>query len=852
MDHTGLCVLLSLPTASVIVYPYSLFYPGETVTLQCDIPGYTDWTYHWYQNNQLHPSLTSKIITFTITLTGPDGLFSCEGTRTDRPQWSQRSAPFAISVTALPTASVIVYPYSPFYPGETVTLQCDIPGYTDWTYHWYQNNQLHPSLTSKIITFTITLTGPDGLFSCEGTRTDRPQWSQRSAPFAISVTGNRPTAKLSSDQNAVFTGDSVTLSCTVESSGWTFYWYRISQVSQPVFTSSVFSYTLSQVTVSDGGQYWCRAGKGNPVYYTLYSKPVQIQVTERPVAVLTLQPNWPQIFIGETVTLRCVIQGGDINWQYTFYSNSNIMYNTNPVYRISAEYTSQSGQYTCVGVKGNTRSETSQSVQLTVSYKPKAVLSISPQWLNPGDSVNLSCKVKVSSAGWRFFWYKMFPYRAGSPSLLDMSYSVELLSENGTEESYNMSPAGSADTGGYVCRAGRGDPVYYTDYSKPQFLWSGELQASVSLKINLSRTQQFLWKTLSLSCELKGNTTGWRLMRNTETGVESGCPSYQGSITGTTCTRRSIYTGDSGVYWCESGSGEYSNAVNITVHAGDVILESPVHPVSEGESVTLRCLYKHQGTNPNNKADFYKDRVLISSETTGEMTIPEVSKSDEGFYKCTSDQGESRESWVTVRSVPPGYFTSVLVGVIVGMGVAGALLVILLVLLCRYQNSKGSCCHRVFWPIHLQSTNQDPQQDQGSTQVQSPDSGYTGQQYGQSPDAGYTVFCPTDAANIYCMICHSDNDNDAAGASAGPGDVTYAQVQLKMLNKKNKEKSASLKEDSVYSEVNTGKATAAAGLVDVTYAEIYLRNKLKIKKKKGSRTQPEPESVYSQVKPDTA
>ncbi|XP_028975540.1 basement membrane-specific heparan sulfate proteoglycan core protein-like isoform X6 [Esox lucius] len=765
MDHTGLCVLLllnnliccglsqALPTASVIVYPYSLFYPGETVTLQCDIPGYTDWTYHWYQNNQLHPSLTSKIITFTITLTGPDGLFSCEGTRTDRPQWSQRSAPFAISVTALPTASVIVYPYSPFYPGETVTLQCDIPGYTDWTYHWYQNNQLHPSLTSKIITFTITLTGPDGLFSCEGTRTDRPQWSQRSAPFAISVTGNRPTAKLSSDQNAVFTGDSVTLSCTVESSGWTFYWYRISQVSQPVFTSSVFSYTLSQVTVSDGGQYWCRAGKGNPVYYTLYSKPVQIQVTERPVAVLTLQPNWPQIFIGETVTLRCVIQGGDINWQYTFYSNSNIMYNTNPVYRISAEYTSQSGQYTCVGVKGNTRSETSQSVQLTVSYKPKAVLSISPQWLNPGDSVNLSCKVKVSSAGWRFFWYKMFPYRAGSPSLLDMSYSVELLSENGTEESYNMSPAGSADTGGYVCR---------------------------------------------------------------------------------------------------SGSGEYSNAVNITVHAGDVILESPVHPVSEGESVTLRCLYKHQGTNPNNKADFYKDRVLISSETTGEMTIPEVSKSDEGFYKCTSDQGESRESWVTVRSVPPGYFTSVLVGVIVGMGVAGALLVILLVLLCRYQNSKGSCCHRVFWPIHLQSTNQDPQQDQGSTQVQSPDSGYTGQQYGQSPDAGYTVFCPTDAANIYCMICHSDNDNDAAGASAGPGDVTYAQVQLKMLNKKNKEKSASLKEDSVYSEVNTGKATAAAGLVDVTYAEIYLRNKLKIKKKKGSRTQPEPESVYSQVKPDTA
>ncbi|XP_031688048.1 LOW QUALITY PROTEIN: natural killer cell receptor 2B4-like [Oncorhynchus kisutch] len=33
------------------------------------------------------------------------------------------------------------------------------------------------------------------------------------------------------------------------------------------------------------------------------------------------------------------------------------------------------------------------------------------------------------------------------------------------------------------------------------------------------------------------------------------------------------------------------------------------------------------------------------------MTIPVVSKSDEGFYKYTSNEGESPESWVTVRGV---------------------------------------------------------------------------------------------------------------------------------------------------------------------------------------------------------
>ncbi|XP_071234994.1 low affinity immunoglobulin gamma Fc region receptor III-A-like [Salvelinus alpinus] len=113
----------------------------------------------------------------------------------------------------------------------------------------------------------------------------------------------------------------------------------------------------------------------------------------------------------------------------------------------------------------------------------------------------------------------------------------------------------------------------------------------------------------------------------------------------------SLIPSDSGVYWCESGSGEHSNAVNITVPAGAVILESPALPVTEGDSVTLRCRY--QGTPSNLTADFYKDGSLIRTETTGEMTIPAVSKSDEGLYKCTNSEGESPESWMTVTAAVP-------------------------------------------------------------------------------------------------------------------------------------------------------------------------------------------------------
>eukprot|EP00063_Salmo_salar_P037221 XP_014012056.1 PREDICTED: uncharacterized protein LOC106578034 [Salmo salar] len=412
-----------------------------------------------------------------------------------------------------------------------------------------------------------------------------------------------------------------------------------------------------------------------------------------------------------------------------------------------------------------------------------------------------------------------------------------------TEDSYTLIPAGATPTGGYVCRAGRGDPVYHTLYSQPQFLWSGDLHPSVSLTVNPNTTQHFTSKSLSLSCELKENSTGWRLKRYTETAWPSQCPSTWRSITESTCTITSLDTWYSGVFWCETGSGEYSNAVNITVNAGDVILESPVHPVTEGDSVTLTCTFRYQETNPKLKTDFYKDGVLIKNETTGEMTIPTVSKSDEGFYKCKSGERESPESWVTVRVSPvvsPGSSTSVLVGVVVGLVVAGVLLVILLVLLWRYQNRKGSCFNRIFWPLQPQITNQDPQQDQGSTQGQTPDTVYTHLQHGD--------------ANIYDTINPSDNnDNDAAGASAaGPSHVTYAQIQLKRLDKKKKEKRDYLKENPVYSEVKTGKATAAAGHFDVTYAEVELQKKVKAKKKREKPIPPKAESVYSLVKPYTA
>ncbi|KAK6291899.1 hypothetical protein J4Q44_G00376840 [Coregonus suidteri] len=414
--------------------------------------------------------------------------------------------------------SVSVSPQGLLYSGETVTLQCVIPGYTDWTLLLVQKQQQRlPDETSKVINITIpiTQTGLVGQYRCEGTRTDRPQTSQPSGGHHYQC--HCSAHGLSEDSH---------------STGSPLHWRDQSLCSVTYHTTQAGRTDVSEtqqelpiqtrknsISLPDqAGQYKCFGTRRGRPQKSYLSSALPIIITEKPIAVLTLQPNWTHIFIRETVTMRCDIQGGDTDWQYEWCKNGHPVYfNRKSEYRISPVNVSSSGSYTCEGVKGSKFSKTSDAVQLTVSDQPKAVLSIYPQWLNPGDSVSLSCEVDKTSTGWMFSWYRTVP------TLTEQSYSFQRLPEAGngtTEDSNTLIPAGPTPTGGYVCRAGRGDPVYDTLYSEPQFLWSGDLQPSVSLRISPNTTQHFTSKSLSLSCEEKGNSTGWRLMSYRERGVK--------------------------------------------------------------------------------------------------------------------------------------------------------------------------------------------------------------------------------------------------------------------------------------------------------------------------------------------
>ncbi|XP_036002898.1 uncharacterized protein LOC118565921 [Fundulus heteroclitus] len=157
-------------------------------------------------------------------------------------------------------------------------------------------------------------------------------------------------------------------------------------------------------------------------------------------------------------------------------------------------------------------------------------------------------------------------------------------------------------------------------------------------------------------------------------------------MTGSSCTIN-LLQHHSGVYWCESGSGDFSNAVNITVQNYDgFILVSPVHPVTEGDPVTLSCRDKQQKLL--SKVFFYHNDKLLHNDNREELNISVVSKSHEGFYKCQHSGKESPQSWMAVReSLSSPVSSSFSVMLILGP-IIGVMLIILLLLLWYYRQSK--------------------------------------------------------------------------------------------------------------------------------------------------------------------
>ncbi|KAI5104580.1 Fc receptor-like protein 5 [Silurus meridionalis] len=446
------------PKPVVIITPGTHVFSGEKVSFKCELQGGdTEWTYSWYKTDNRNPlfSTTQEFSRDSVT-DSDSGEYTCSGRRHSDSQSSEISDPVTLTVSERPKPVVIITPGKHVFRREKVTFKCELQGGdTEWTYSWYKNNNRNPPFSTTQEFSRVSVTDSDsGEYTCSGRRHSDFQSSEISDSVTLTVSERpKPVVNIKPGKQ-VFRGEKVTFQCDLNGGGdtqWTYSWYKKRYGQNPYDTTHHSTLYISSVTDSDSDKYTC-SGTRSDSQKSEISDPVTLTVSERPKPVVIITPG-KQVFRREKVTFKCELQGGDTKWTYSWNKtdNRNPSFSTTQEFSCDSVTDSDSGEYTCSGRRrsDSQSSGISDPVTLTVSGKPKPVLTSNLQEVLTGNSVTLNCTLNLQSEGWKFYWSKHTQSR--DPESKENHYSIRSVSVS--------------DGGQYWCRAGRGNPVYYTHYS---------------------------------------------------------------------------------------------------------------------------------------------------------------------------------------------------------------------------------------------------------------------------------------------------------------------------------------------------------------------------------------------------
>ncbi|KAI5086263.1 Fc receptor-like protein 5 [Silurus meridionalis] len=510
--------------------------------------------------------------------------------------------------------------------GETVTLRCGIWTAVGslWIYHWYKNNNKLSDQKKQEITIGFVGYADGGDYSCSG-QDVTSKISEISDVVTMIVSAKpKPTVRVNT-QSSIYTGDTITLSCELQSTGWEFLWFCNNK--QLLLNNKKANTLLVTVDIAEERMYKCfarrgftprgftRRGLGSLLNYyeTNHSDPVKIGVKEcfigNPIAEVSIMPD-THVFIGETVTLRCEIWGKAVSlWIYSWYKNNNKLTDQiNQEITIEFVVYDDGGEYSCSGQDGIfQKSEISDVVTLIVSEcfigNPIAEVSIMPDThVFIGETVTLRCEIWGEAASlWIYSWYK------------NNNKLTELLNQEITIGFVEYD-----DGGDYSC-SGQDGIFQKSEISDVVTLIVSEIPKPVA-SINPDKLV-FSGDTVTLRCEIQDESVSrWQYSwyKDASLSPVSSVQMYTISSVEVTHTARpeavatinpdkQVFSGDTVTLRCEIQDESVespfshilcSNPQPIWISDGDVILESSVHPVTEGHPLTLHCLYRN--TNPSN------------------------------------------------------------------------------------------------------------------------------------------------------------------------------------------------------------------------------------------------------------
>ncbi|XP_061113579.1 Fc receptor-like protein 5 [Conger conger] len=304
-------------------------------------------------------------------------------------------------------------PWSAVFPGETITLTCQVIGSEGWTFYWIRHRQgglaqlPGSSGDGSVLVLHAVNERESGMYQCVAAKGK----DQVSSNFHnITASATRPQAVIVTDPPAsvMFRGETVTLTCDIrKGSGWRYSWMRKTKRTLESLsahsTESQQRHILHSVKESDSGEYFCQGERGqNPVIQSVSGSLVLNVSGGKPKPVITQTSPSGEMYTGENVTLNCGFKGDPAGWEYFWYKDrSNILTEGKP--------------------------------------KPVITQNAPSREMYTGESVTLSCGFGGDPAGWEYLWYK------------DTQRTALPNTSKSEGSSYTISPAALAHSGEYRC-----------------------------------------------------------------------------------------------------------------------------------------------------------------------------------------------------------------------------------------------------------------------------------------------------------------------------------------------------------------------------------------------------------------
>ncbi|XP_076091551.1 titin-like [Mytilus galloprovincialis] len=474
--------------------------------------------------------------------------------------------------------------------GDTITLTCTSKrGIPAPSVKWYRGeNEISPiyntvgDLTTNTYTFTASDRDQFAVYECRvfNNVLQNPLTNTIFIIVYKPLEVNAPRLSYSAQ-----TSNSVTLQCEVTGTATNIYWYKSNQLLQ-IGSNNHFSgasvqtpsLTITNIALSDGGEYACSATNGID---TKRSRNIVLSV-QAPLAVIAPSTLYTPM-TSTSVTLTCRITSGtatDIKWykdDQQLFIALNARYSGGSVGTPSLVITNvqlrDGGKYICSGADGSVTRNTT-TITLSPKATPSQPILVGPQSVTAGSSNTWTC----TSTG-------AFPAQT-----LAMRIGNELFTNELATNSLFESFAGSYRVVGRLTWAPsmiHNQQIMYCDVFHPQTLNSKQtasMQLTVRSSLSITAPRTFYnpaeTETVTLACIVTaGNPTGISWKHDNVNIIISG--KMSGGTTSNPALRISnVDMSDAGNYVCEATDG------SATVRTNNIQLSPIERTVSEFDIIT--------------------------------------------------------------------------------------------------------------------------------------------------------------------------------------------------------------------------------------------------------------------------